>query len=85
MKNLLEYIIIHIVDNPDDVRIDEQTGENESLYFIHTHADDVGRVIGKGGSVISAIRQIARIRAAKEGVRVRIDIVTEDTKESATE
>lgn len=81
MKNLLEYIIIHIVDNPDAVSIEESKGEQETLYMIHVHADDVGRVIGKGGSVISAIRQIARIRAIKEGERIRVDIATDSQEE----
>lgn len=74
MKNLLEYIVIHLVDNPDAVSIEESEGEHETLYLIKVAEGDVGRVIGKNGSVISAIRQIARIRAIKEGVRIRVDL-----------
>ena len=78
MKNLIEFILIHLVDHPEDVVIDEMKGEQETTYLIHVHGDDIGRVIGKGGSVIQAIRQIARVRATKEGERVRIDVFTEE-------
>ncbi len=79
MKNLIEFILIHLVDHPEDVVIDETKGEQETTYLIHVHAEDIGRVIGKGGSVIQAIRQIARVRATKEGERVRIDVFTDET------
>ncbi len=82
MKNLIEFILIHLVDHPEDVVIDETKGEQETTYLIHVHAEDIGRVIGKGGSVIQAIRQIARVRATKEGERVRIDVFTEDKPET---
>lgn len=78
MKNLIEFILIHLVDHPEDVSIDETKNDQETTYLIHVHDDDIGRVIGKGGSVIQAIRQIARVRATKEGERIRIDIHTED-------
>lgn len=83
MKNLIEFILIHLVDHPEDVVIDETKGEQETTYLIHVHAEDVGRVIGKGGSVIQSIRQIARVRATKEGERVRIDVFTEDKAEKS--
>lgn len=83
MKNLIGFILIHLVDHPEDVVIDETKGEQETTYLIHVHAEDVGRVIGKGGSVIQSIRQIARVRATKEGERVRIDVFTEDKAEKS--
>ncbi len=74
MKNLLEYLLIHIVDHPEDVSIDEEIDDRGSLYILHVHADDMGKVIGKSGSVIDAIRKIAKIRAVKEGIRVTITL-----------
>jgi predicted RNA-binding protein YlqC (UPF0109 family) len=72
MKNLLEFILIHIVTYPDDVRVDEQEQEQETVYTIHVHADDLGRVIGKHGNIIQSIRSIAKVRAMKEQKRIRI-------------
>jgi len=74
MKNLLEYIIIHLVEHPEDVVIDEVQDAQGVVFTVHVHAEDVGRIIGKGGSVIHAIRSIGRIRAIKEGIRARINV-----------
>ena len=77
MKNLLEFILIHLVDHPEEVSIEEQTDERGTTYIMHVHADDKGKVIGKKGSVINAIRQVARIRALKEGLRAYITLAEE--------
>lgn len=74
MKNLIEYILIHLVQYPEDVQIEEVQDERGFLYIIHVNPEDVGRVIGKGGAVIQAIRAIGKIRAIKEGIRARITI-----------
>lgn len=74
MKNLLEYILIHLVEFPEEVSIDEEVINDTYLYTISVNENDVGRVIGKNGSVIKAIRNIAKIRAVKEGIRARIEI-----------
>ena len=80
MKNLLEYMLIHLVDNPDAVEVQEEVAENGMhIYTIHVHSDDIGRVIGKGGSVIHAIRNIGKIRSIKEGVRAIIKLADDET------
>lgn len=82
MKNLLEYILIHLVQFPEDVKVEEETDEKGSLFTIHVNQEDIGRVIGKGGAIIHSIRNIGRIRAIKEGIRARITIAdgTENPK-----
>ncbi|MFZ1721445.1 MAG: KH domain-containing protein [Microgenomates group bacterium] len=72
MKNLLEYILIHLVDNPEEVNIEEHQDGDTWVYTIRVHQEDVGRVIGKGGSVIQSIRNIAKIRSVKEGIHAQI-------------
>jgi len=90
MKNLLEFILIHLVDNPEEVKIEITEDERGTTYLIHVHPDDMGKVIGKKGSVINSIRNIAKIRAIKEGIRPYITLAEpvekeEATKEEATE
>lgn len=80
MKELLEYIIPNIVNNPDEVEITEETTDGLTVLRIKVNPEDMGRVIGKSGKVIKAIRQIARIIALKKGVRVDIDVL-DDTIE----
>lgn len=77
MKQLLEYIIPHIVNHPEDVVINETETEGMVNLSIKVNPEDMGRVIGKSGKVIKAIRQIGRIVAIKKGLRVNIDVVDE--------
>lgn len=77
MKQLLEYIIPNIVNHPEDVVITEESAAGVENLSIKVNPEDMGRVIGKAGKVIKAIRQIGRIIAIKRGLRVNIDVVDE--------
>ena len=74
MKHLLEYLIIHLVDYPEDVSIEEEEGDYRTTYTVCAHEDDIGRIIGGNGKTIKAIRKVARIYAAKNDLRFRIEI-----------
>lgn len=74
MKNLLEFILIHLVDHPEEVRVEEIEQERSTEYVLHVHPEDMGKVIGKKGSLINSIRNIAKIRAIKEGIRPHITL-----------
>jgi len=72
---LIKNIIKPLVMNPDDVvvKILDEDDKNVTIQVI-VHSDDLGRVIGRGGRIASAIRTIVYAGAAKEGKRVQIDI-----------
>jgi uncharacterized protein len=78
MKQLVEYIVSNLVNHPEDVIIEEEKtpdGETElSNITIQVNPEDVGRVIGRSGKVINALRQIVRIAAIQKGLRVRVDL-----------
>lgn len=74
MKNLLEFILIHLVDHPEEVVVEEIEQERHTEYILHVHSEDMGKVIGKKGSLINSIRNIAKIRAVKEGIRPHITL-----------
>lgn len=80
MKQLLEYIVPNIVNHPEDVIISETEEGGVVNLSIKVNPEDMGRVIGKSGKVIKAIRQIGRIIAIKKGVRVNIDVVDEGNR-----
>ena len=84
MKNLLEFILIHLVDNPEEVKIEITEEERGTTYLIHVHPDDMGKVIGKKGSVINSIRNIAKIRALKEGIRPYITLAEPEEEKEVT-
>jgi len=65
MKELVEYILKSIADNPDDVEVTVQEGgENEPVFInVKLNDDDKGLIIGKEGRNINAIRTILSIKA----------------------
>jgi predicted RNA-binding protein YlqC (UPF0109 family) len=76
MKELVEYIAKSIVSAPNDVKVTEETTEDNRLVIkLEVAADDKGRVIGKQGRVAEAMRTLLRVAAVKAGVRVRLEIV----------
>ena len=76
MKELIEYIAKSIVDEPDEVKVDEETDEEGLLTLKLQVADeDKGRVIGKQGRIAEAMRALLRVKAAKASARVRLEIV----------
>ncbi len=81
MKQLLDYIIPNIVNHPEDVVITEETTAEGTSLSIDVNPEDMGRVIGKEGKVIKAIRQIARVMAIKKGTRIHIDIIDKKAPE----
>jgi len=74
MKNLLEFLLNRLVDHPEDVSVEETEDDRGFLFTIHVHAEDMARVIGKKGSVIQSIRNIAKVRAIKEGIRAHVTL-----------
>ena len=75
MKNLLEYILIRLVENPDEIKVTETVGEDGFVILnVTANPADYGRIIGRGGAVITSIRNIIRVRAIKEGKRVAVKI-----------
>lgn len=72
MKDTLLFIIKEIVDNPDDVSVDEQTDGSKTVLTIHARQEDNGKIIGKQGRIIRAIREVIKLIAAKHNVYVDV-------------
>ena len=53
MKDLLEYVVKSLVNNPDKVRIEEEENGDEVVFSVYVDASDMGRIIGKGGKIHS--------------------------------
>ncbi len=75
MKELVEFIVKSLVDNPDQVVVSEIDGHSSTIYELSVAQPDMGRVIGKGGRVINSIRAIVQVAAAKQGQRVSLEII----------
>ena len=75
MKELVEYIARSLVNEPTEVIVTEEEGEDGLVLKLQVAPDDKGRVIGKQGRVAQAMRTLLRVMAAKEGRRAVLEIV----------
>ncbi len=76
MKEFIEFIAKHLVDNPDSVVIEENNPEeNKIVLSLKVQAEDVGKVIGKQGKTAQAMRTLLTAIAAKEGKRAILEIL----------
>ncbi|MBA7481349.1 MAG: KH domain-containing protein [Dehalococcoidia bacterium] len=75
MKELIEFIVKAIVNNPDEVVVTEEQSEGGVLLKLQVNQEDMGRVIGKQGRVVQAMRTLLRVIAAKAGTRVELVVM----------
>jgi uncharacterized protein len=75
VKALVEWVAQRLVDHPDSVEVREVDGPNSIVLEVRVAPDDLGKVIGRGGRVIKAIRTLARAAATRSGKRVTVEIV----------
>ena len=79
MQAFLEYVVKGLVDRPDAVTITPVDRNGVTLYELRLHPTDVGKIIGKQGATIQAIRSLLLVGAAKKGLRCSLEIVEEAT------
>ena len=75
MQELIEYVARGLVDNPDDVQVAEVPSGRMTLYEISVADDDVGKIIGRQGKVIRAVRSVVKAAATRHGTRVDVDVI----------
>ena len=75
MKDLIEFIVKALVDDPSEVNITEITGDKISLYELRVAKSDIGKVIGKRGRTASSIRTIINAVSTKQGKRAELEII----------
>jgi len=76
MDALLAYLARALVDHPDQVSVDSYEEEDGSLVLeLHVAEDDVGKVIGRNGRTINALRTVVRASSVRLGRRVLVDVV----------
>ena len=75
MKDLVEYIAKSLVNAPDDVVVTEEEEEEGIVLKLQVADEDKGRIIGKQGRIAQAMRTLIRVKAAKAGTRVSLEII----------
>ena len=74
MKDLVEYIVKSLVDDPIQVTVSESQSGFALVLKVRVAPEDMGRVIGRSGRVINAIRALLRLVATREGRRVELEV-----------
>lgn len=74
MKDLVLQITRALVDHPDEVRVDKHERNNQSLIEITVHPDDVGKIIGKQGRIIKAIRTVVKSCAIRDNRKISVEL-----------
>lgn len=72
MKQALEYMLNAIVEGEYSVQEDDKDGF--IVYSISAPEDQIGRIIGKNGKTINALKNILKIKAVKDNVKVDLEI-----------
>jgi len=75
LKQLIEYLVKELVDEPDQVDISEIPGDEATTYEVRVAPDDLGKVIGKQGRIANALRTVAKAAAMKHKRKVYVEIV----------
>jgi predicted RNA-binding protein YlqC (UPF0109 family) len=75
MQAFLEFVVKGLVDRPDAVDIKPVEHSGQTIYELRLHPTDVGKIIGRQGATIQAIRALLQVGAAKQGLRCTVEIV----------
>lgn len=75
MKAFVEFVVKALVDHPEQVDVKEVDGERVVVFELRLNQTDIGKVIGKSGRTITAIRTLLTSAAAKQGKRAMLEII----------
>ncbi len=76
MEELLEYLARSLVDKPDEVRVEGFDEDDGTIVLeLHVADDEAGKVIGRGGRTVAALRVVMKAAATRGGNRVLVDVV----------
>jgi len=74
MKKALEYIVSSIADYPEKVAIEEQEQDGIINFTVKVAKEDMGKIIGKNGKIIRAIRNVIKIPAIKQNKKINVTL-----------
>ena len=75
MKELLTYIILSLIENPDEVSVTERKAEGETVFEVRVAEGDMGKVIGRQGRIVKEIRVLMKAVAQRKGKKVSVEIM----------
>ena len=73
--DLVEYVAKSLVDDPESVSVEVINGDEGTIIELHVAESDMGKVIGRNGSVAKALRTLLKVTSARSGEPVSLEIV----------
>ncbi|MEX0984331.1 MAG: KH domain-containing protein [Actinomycetota bacterium] len=73
MKELVEFLCMELVDDPDAVSVSESFDDRGSVYQVRVADGELGKLIGRGGRTAKAIRTVVRAAASRQQLSTRVD------------
>ena len=74
IQEYIEYVVLQLIDHPESASVLHAQNGNRHEYRIRVHQEDAGRVIGKNGRTISAIRSLAAAAASRNDLKIDIEL-----------
>jgi uncharacterized protein len=74
MKELVEYLVKSLADHPEEVSVTESESEDNITIELKISPDDLGKIIGKNGNTINAIRTVVQAAASSHKKRAKLDV-----------
>lgn len=74
---LVEFCVSKLVDQPDAVSVEEVADGDAIQVQVRVAPDDTGKVIGRSGRLVSALRQVVALSASKSGKNVYVKVITD--------
>ena len=75
MEGMLEYVAKGLVDKPDEVRVVRTERDGAVVFELHVAPDDVGKVIGRQGRIVRALRTLVRAAGGRMNQRALLEVV----------
>ncbi len=79
-KEFLTLIIISLVAHQEDIVIEQKEDELGTLLTLRVHQEDMRTIIGREGQTISAIRTVLRVFGSKQGARVNLKVLEDESR-----
>ncbi len=75
LEDFVEYVVKSLVDSPDEVKITTVNGKEGATIQVRCRKEDIGKIVGKRGKIIMAIRSLVSGAAGRRRQRVSVDVL----------
>lgn len=75
MQEFLDYVLRQLIDYPEEMVLTRHEGNKRTVFHVRLRQSDIGKVIGKHGQTIIAIRNLLAAAAARHGERAQFEII----------